>query len=60
MALDSRSRSVKDLPPPKYKILHPDLTFGTAKSIADSSEFRRTFTLASNRPYKRAVSFEHS
>ena len=60
MTLDPRSRGVKNLPPPKYKILHPDLTFGTAKSIADSSEFRRTLTLASNRPNKRAVSFEHS
>ena len=59
MALDPRSRGVKNLPPPKDKILHPYLTFRTAKRIADSSEFRRALTFASNRPNKRAVSFEH-
>ena len=60
MALDSGSRSVKNLPPPTYKIFHPDLTAGTAKCIADPLEFGRTLAPASNGPNKRAVSFEHS
>lgn len=60
MALNSGSRSVKNLPPATYKIFHPDLTSRTAKSIADSLEFGRTLAPASNGPNKRAVSFEHS
>ena len=59
MAFDSRSRSIENLPPPKCKILHPDLTSGTAESIADSSEFGQTLTTASNGANKRAVFFEH-